>query len=77
MISICINFFKQVKLIWPTNLEVRVVITSGQPWTWNGTEVPWDAVKVSYLDLGGGYIGVYIYKNELSYEFKMCALYCS
>ena len=73
MISICINFFKQVKLIWPTNLEVRVVITSGQPWTWNGTEVPWDAVN----DLGSGYTGVYIYKNELSYEFKMCALYCT
>ena len=23
--------------------------------------MPWDAVKVSYLDLGGGYTGVYIY----------------
>lgn len=53
------------------------MITSGQTWTWNGTKVSWDAVNVSYLDLGGSYTGVYIYKNELSYKFKMCALYCT
>lgn len=32
---------------------------------------------VLYLELGGGYMGIYIRKNSLSYTLKICAFVCN
>lgn len=65
-----------IPLIWHSRtgktIEVGfgIVVTSRQEdIDWEGA---WDARNILYLDVGGNYMGIYIFKKSLRYTLKIC-----
>lgn len=61
-------------------IEIRIVVALGtgslSRMTIRGTkEKFWGDEYVLYLDLGGGYKGMYIFQNSSNFMLKMCAFY--
>ena len=48
-----------------------MAVSGGTDWEGTGRRLP-GAANILYLDLGGGYMDVYIYKNTSSCTLKIC-----